>query len=89
MGLFSKDAPRVEPSDLDELREQIRDIEGRVKGLETEWVTVYQKMHRALGHFTKTRALASVGNGEPAEPAPQQQRLRTVEDLSRDEIARL
>lgn len=84
--LFRKRETAKEKAGEDELRAELRSLEARVKGLETEWASVYQKVTRAVGHITKATALEKVSEKVQAEPLTRNQQL---ESLTRDELARL
>jgi hypothetical protein len=63
------------------LVERLETLEADLEGIRLEWATYYKKLSRLAGHITKTAALDA-----PAQPIDNK---RTIDDLTREEIARL
>lgn len=82
-----------------ELSAQLRALEGRMKGIEQDWDTQFQKMRRLVGHITKTRAIDEQLHVQPSTPAavvpppngqlPLVPQRRSADEMTRDEIAAL
>ena len=49
------------------LEQQIRDLEGRMKGIEGQWDDTYDKLRRLTGRITKTAALRDAEKEKPDE----------------------
>ena len=83
------EAKGEDPSVLRQLRtieERLKvldEVEQKIRSLELDWATTTHKIGRLVGHLTKTKALDETPKID-ATPRP-----RTIDDLSRDEIANL
>lgn len=69
--LFSLSSRRQSPSSNDTLTLSLRELEGRMKAVETEWEDMYEKFSRMVGRMDRRqRGNGAVFRGETPQNSP-------------------